>query len=170
MTGGSMEGRDATALIGDSPPMRALRTTIARVARSRIAVLIQGPTGSGKELVARALHEASGRTGRFVAFNVCAVTETIFEDTLFGHVRGAYTGAAMNKKGYLCEANGGTLFLDEVSGLGLGPQAKLLRALETKEYRPLGAEMGLGYEPGHVGAIAARSGHGCEVRRFEVQS
>lgn len=140
MSSETLESVIANILIGDSTPIRRLRTTIAKVARSGIAVLIQGPTGSGKELVARALHEASGRSGRFVAFNVCAVTETIFEDALFGHVRGAFTGAALTKRGYLCEAHGGTLFLDEVGGLMPGPQAKLLRALETKAYRPLGAE------------------------------
>ena len=130
-----------TTLIGNSAAMHRLRAMIAKVARSTIPVLIQGPTGSGKELVARAIHDISGRSGPFVAFNVCAEAETMFEDALFGHVRGAYTGAGFAKKGYLCEAHGGTLFLDEVSGLALGRQAKLLRALETKEYRPLGAEV-----------------------------
>lgn len=129
----------ADSLVGDSLPMRRLRAMIAKVAPSDIAVLIQGPTGSGKELVARAIHTLSGRQGRFVAFNVCAIAETVFEDALFGHVRGAYTGALSNKPGYLCEADRGTLFLDEVSGLPLAPQAKLLRALETREYRPVGA-------------------------------
>lgn len=140
MNTGVTEARGLNVLIGDSVPMHRLRATIAKVAPSSIAILIQGPTGSGKELVARAIHDLSGRRGRFVAFNVCALTDTMFEDSLFGHVRGAYTGAALTRKGYLCEADGGTLFLDEVGGLSLGPQAKLLRALETKEYRPLGAE------------------------------
>jgi DNA-binding NtrC family response regulator len=126
-------------LIGDSIAMRRLRVTIAKVARSDISVLLEGPTGSGKELVAHAIHAQSGRTGHLVAFNVCAIADTVFEDALFGHVRGAYTGAVASRDGYLREADGGTLFLDEVSGLPLSSQAKLLRALETREYRPVGA-------------------------------
>ncbi|MFL5605603.1 MAG: sigma 54-interacting transcriptional regulator [Gemmatimonadaceae bacterium] len=126
-------------LIGDSIPMRQLRAVIARVAASALPVLIEGETGAGKELVARALHQASGRGGALVSFNVCAIADTMFEDALFGHVRGAYTGAVQSAPGYLAEANGGTLFLDEISGLPSGSQAKLLRAIETKEFRPVGA-------------------------------
>src|SRR5437763_407646 len=95
-------------LIGDSLAMRRVRALIRRIAPSSILVLVEGPTGSGKELVARALHVASGRSGDFVAFNVCAVAESMFEDTLFGHVRGAFTGAVSDRAGYLLEANGGT--------------------------------------------------------------
>jgi DNA-binding NtrC family response regulator len=126
-------------LIGESVPMRQLRTMITRVAASALPVLIEGETGVGKELVARALHQASGRRGALVSFNVCAIADTMFEDALFGHVRGAYTGAVQNAPGYLAEANGGTLFLDEISGLPPASQAKLLRAIETKEFRPVGA-------------------------------
>lgn len=129
----------ATYIIGDSPPMRELRALILRVARARLPVLVDGPTGSGKELVAQALHAASKRTGRFVAFNVCAISETMFEDALFGHERGAFTGATGDVCGYLGEADGGTLFLDEISGLPLAGQAKLLRAIETRMFRPIGA-------------------------------
>jgi DNA-binding NtrC family response regulator len=103
-------------------------------------VLIEGPTGSGKELVAQALHTFSRRRGAFVAFNVCAIAESMFEDALFGHVRGAFTGAVDEAPGYLVEADGGTAFLDEVSGLPLLLQAKLLRALETRQFRPVGAK------------------------------
>jgi DNA-binding NtrC family response regulator len=126
------------ALIGESAPMRELRATIAVAARSALSVLIQGPTGSGKELVAAALHAESGRTGSFVAFNVCAISDTMFEDALFGHVRGAFTGASDNSPGFLREADRGTAFLDEISGLQSTSQAKLLRALETGEFRPVG--------------------------------
>jgi DNA-binding NtrC family response regulator len=125
-------------LIGESLPMRQLRALVARIAASTLPVLIEGETGSGKELVARALHEGSGRSGALVALNVCAVPEPMFEATMFGHVRGAFTGAMRNSTGYLTEANRGTLFLDEVSGLSLGNQVKLLRAIETKEFRPVG--------------------------------
>ena len=127
------------ALVGESAPMRQLRALIARVAPTRLPVLIEGPTGSGKELVAAQLHCASGRTGSLVAFNVCAIGESMFEDALFGHVRGAYTGAIGEAMGYLREANGGTAFFDEVSGLPLPLQAKLLRAIETGVFRPIGA-------------------------------
>jgi DNA-binding NtrC family response regulator len=119
--------------------MRQLRALIARVAPTRLPVLIEGPTGSGKELVAAQLHYASGRTGGLVAFNVCAIGETMFEDALFGHVRGAYTGAIGESMGFLREANGGTAFFDEISGLPLPLQAKLLRAIETGVFRPIGA-------------------------------
>ena len=126
------------ALVGDSAPMREMRATIAEVAASQLSVLILGPTGSGKELVAAALHAESGRAGKFVAFNVCAISDTMFEDALFGHVRGAFTSASDHSPGFLREADGGTAFLDEISGLQRGSQAKLLRAIETCEFRPVG--------------------------------
>jgi len=128
----------ATGIIGESPAIRAVRALVERVAPLRLPVLIQGPTGSGKELVARALHTLSGRRGRFVAVNVCAIADAMFEATLFGHVRGAFTGAVGDAAGYLAEADGGTLFLDEIGGLSPPMQAKLLRALETHEFRPVG--------------------------------
>jgi DNA-binding NtrC family response regulator len=127
------------AIIGESLPIRRLRAMIERVARTEIPVLIQGPTGTGKELVARALHEASERAGKFVPFNVCALSDSMFEDALFGHVRGAFTGAVRDSRGYLAEAHRGTVFLDEVGGLSPSSQAKLLRAIETGEFRPVGS-------------------------------
>lgn len=130
---------NSAVLIGDSLPMQRLRDLVAVVAPTKLPVLIQGPTGSGKELVAALLHQLSGRSGVFVPFNVCAVGETMFEDALFGHAKGAYTGAVRESLGYLREANGGTVFLDEVSGLALTLQAKLLRAIETGTFRPIGA-------------------------------
>jgi DNA-binding NtrC family response regulator len=126
-------------LIGESAVMRQLRTQIARVAPSRISVLIEGPTGSGKELVANALHAKSERTGPLVAVNVCAIADTMFEDSMFGHVRGSFSGAIADHTGHLLEAHRGTVFLDEIGGLQLGAQVKLLRALETREFRPVGA-------------------------------
>jgi DNA-binding NtrC family response regulator len=119
--------------------MRQLRALITTVAPSRVPVLIEGETGTGKELVAALLHRASGRTGAFVAFNVCAIGDSMFEDALFGHAKGAYTGAVAESLGFLREANGGTAFLDEISGLPLALQAKLLRAIETGVFRPIGA-------------------------------
>jgi len=128
-------------LIGDSAAMRRIRALIRKIAPSPIPVLIQGPTGSGKELVARALHIGSGRSGAFVGFNVCAVADSMFEDALFGHVRGAFTGAVNDRQGYLAEANRGTMFLDEIGDLPAGLQAKLLRAIETKEFRAVGSRV-----------------------------
>jgi DNA-binding NtrC family response regulator len=104
-------------------------------------VLIEGPTGSGKELVAQALHAISGRQGRLVSFNVAAIGDSMFEDALFGHVRGAFTGAAADIPGFLLEADRGTVFLDEISTLPLALQVKLLRALETREFRPVGGRL-----------------------------
>jgi DNA-binding NtrC family response regulator len=104
-------------------------------------VLIYGETGSGKELVAQAIHAVSRRDGEIVALNVCALADSMFEAALFGHVRGAFTGAVGDSLGFLAEANGGTLFLDEISGLPAVAQAKLLRAVETKQFRPIGARM-----------------------------
>lgn len=126
-------------LIGSSDPMERLRREIARFAATRIPILIHGPTGSGKELVAAAIHRQSNRSGNMIALNVCAVPDTMFEDTLFGHARGAFTGADRESAGMMAEANGGTLFLDEISGLHLTSQAKLLRAIETGTFRPVGA-------------------------------
>jgi two-component system, NtrC family, response regulator HydG len=126
-------------LLGHSAAIRKVRALIERVAPTELPVLISGPTGVGKELVATAIHAASGRKGKLVAFNVCAIAESMFEDALFGHVRGAFTGALNSSPGFLREANGGTAFFDEIGGLNGGAQAKLLRAIETREFRPVGS-------------------------------
>jgi DNA-binding NtrC family response regulator len=126
-------------MIGESASMRRLRAMVATVAPSRLPVLIEGETGTGKELVASMIHTLSGRTAPFVALNVCALGDSMFEDALFGHTRGAYTGASNDSLGFLREAHGGTLFLDEISGLPVSLQAKLLRAIETGVFRPIGA-------------------------------
>jgi DNA-binding NtrC family response regulator len=128
-----------TILIGESLPIRRLRRAITRIATAKLPVLIEGATGTGKELAATLLHQLSGRRGAFVAFNVCALGESMFEDALFGHVRGAYTGAANDSPGFFREAHGGTVFLDEIGGLPGALQAKLLRAIETGVFRPIGA-------------------------------
>jgi len=126
-------------LIGSSAVMQKLREQIARVAAIPLPILIEGPTGSGKELVAQALHRESRRAGRLVAVNVCAIAESLFEDTMFGHVRGAFSGATADRTGLFGEADRGTLFLDEISGLSASAQSKLLRAIETGVFRPVGA-------------------------------
>ncbi|HEX2778570.1 MAG TPA: sigma 54-interacting transcriptional regulator [Gemmatimonadaceae bacterium] len=125
-------------IIGESFAIRQVRALIRTLAPTNLPVLVQGPTGTGKELVAQALHSRCDRAGALVCFNVCAIADTMFEDALFGHVRGAFTGACSDASGYLAEANGGTLFLDEISRLPLPLQAKLLRVIETGEYRPVG--------------------------------
>jgi DNA-binding NtrC family response regulator len=134
-------GGPAGFLLGESPAIARVRAIVRQVAPSSLAVLIEGPTGSGKELVARAVHVTSARRGRIVPFNVCAIAEGMFEDALFGHVRGAFTGAVADAPGFLLEADCGTIFFDEISGLPLGSQAKLLRAIETKEFRPVGGRV-----------------------------
>ena len=126
-------------LLGRSPAMAALRETIARVAPADAGVLIGGESGVGKELVARALHAGSPRARRrFVTVNCAAVPETLVESELFGHARGAFTGATDARRGRFQEADGGTLFLDEVGEIPLAVQPKLLRALEGGEVERVG--------------------------------
>lgn len=126
-------------IIGESAAIREVRRQILRVAPADVTVFLQGQTGSGKELVAKALHLASERHGKYVEFNTCAITETMFEGTLFGHVKGGFTGADTNNPGLLAEADGGTIFFDEIGDLSLLLQPKLLRAVESKTYRSVGA-------------------------------
>ena len=126
-------------MIGRSEAIRRVRSLIRKVAEGDVPVLIQGESGTGKELVARAVHETGRRTsGRFVAVNGGAIPETLLESELFGHGRGAFTGAWREKPGLIEEAAGGTFFLDEVSDLSLSLQAKLLRLLQEKEFRRVG--------------------------------
>jgi two-component system, NtrC family, response regulator HydG len=126
-------------IVGESVKLRALLELIERVAPTSSTVLIQGESGTGKELVARALHRNSPRAERpLVAINCAAITETLLESELFGHEKGAFTGAIARKKGKLEMAEGGTLFLDEISELAPGMQAKLLRALQEREFDPVG--------------------------------
>jgi len=132
--------RGSSKMIGDSPPMRSLKDEIARVAPADATVLVTGETGTGKELVAHALHTQSGRSrGPFVAVNCAAFVDTLLEAELFGHEKGAFTGADRARPGRFEQAHKGTLFLDEVGELAAGLQAKLLRVLETREFHRLGA-------------------------------
>ena len=126
-------------LVGKSPVMQQLYDLLERVSVISSPVLIGGESGTGKELVARALHFGSPRSrAPFVAVNCAAISETLLESELFGHTRGAFTGASEAKKGLFVEADGGTLFLDEIGEMAIGLQAKLLRAIETSTVRPVG--------------------------------
>lgn len=128
-------------LLGSEPAMATLLVNIASVAASCAPVLIQGETGTGKDVVARAIHAAGPRRDRpFVAINVAAIPEHLLESELFGHVRGAFTGASGARRGLFLEAEGGTLFLDEIGDMPVGLQSKLLRVLQFGEVRPVGAD------------------------------
>jgi DNA-binding NtrC family response regulator len=126
-------------LIGTSPAMRDIIALIQRVGHSKASVLITGESGTGKEVIARTLHFHGARREKpFVPINCTAIPEGLLESELFGHVRGAFTGAHTNKRGLFEKANGGTLFLDEIGDMGLALQGKLLRVLQDREIRPVG--------------------------------
>jgi len=129
----------AKALVFIDPRSRRLREEVEQLAASAQAVLIQGETGTGKELLARHIHRASDRTGLFVAVNCGALSPTYAEAELFGYAAGAYAGSASSRAGWFGSANGGTLYLDEIGDLPLPLQAKLLAALETREVIRVGA-------------------------------
>jgi DNA-binding NtrC family response regulator len=135
------EGANASVppLVGESAEIEAVRKFVARAGPTDETVAIYGETGSGKEVVARHIHlESQRRSGPFVAFNGAAIARELFESELFGHRRGAFTGATEDHPGLFREAHGGTLFIDELAELPLDSQAKLLRALETRVIRPVG--------------------------------
>src|SRR5262249_34343007 len=143
----------AQSLIGQSPPMVEVYKLVARVAPLDTTVLVQGEAGTGKELVARALHYASPRaSGPFVVVDCTALPEALFESELFGHERGAFTGALSSRRGLLETAAGGTCFLDEIGELSTALQAKLLRALQDQAIRRVG---GNDWIPVSVRIIAA---------------
>jgi two-component system, NtrC family, response regulator PilR len=128
------------SLLGKSPQMHKVFDLIGKIHSTRTSVLITGESGTGKELVARALHTEGNRADEpFVAVNCGAIPDELMESELFGHVKGAFTGAVADKKGLFHEAHGGTLFLDEIGELSLGLQVKLLRALQERKVKPVGA-------------------------------
>jgi two-component system response regulator HydG len=127
-------------IVGSSPALRQALEVASQAAPSTATVLVLGESGTGKELLARHIHERSGRDGPFVGVNLAALPETIVESELFGHEKGAFTGAATRREGRIGQAAGGTLFLDEIGELSVAVQVKLLRLLQEGEYEPLGGK------------------------------
>lgn len=141
LSDGTLEDESAfSGIITQSPRMRTIFLYLESVAPSRQPVLVSGETGTGKELIAQAVHTLSGVDGPFVAINLAGLDDTMFSDTLFGHQRGAFTGADRVREGLIRQASGGTLFLDEIGDLSPGSQVKLLRLLQNGEYLPLGSD------------------------------
>ncbi len=151
--GGRETRGDYSGIVGRSSALSDMLAVVDRVSASEVPVLVIGESGSGKELVARALHDNGPRAGKsFVAENCAAIPETLLESTLFGHVRGAFTGASRQRVGLFEVADGGTLFLDEIGEMSLAMQTKLLRAVQEGEIRPVGSERP---RPVNVRVIAA---------------
>ncbi|HVY62888.1 MAG TPA: sigma-54 dependent transcriptional regulator, partial [Planctomycetota bacterium] len=150
------ETRQFEEIIGSGPAMQALFDLLDRAADADAAVLVTGETGTGKELVARALHRRSRRrAGPFVAVNCAALPEALLESELFGHARGAFTDAKAAREGLFVKANKGTLFLDEIGDMPLGLQPKLLRALQERKVRPVGSDTEVPFEARLVSATHA---------------
>jgi DNA-binding NtrC family response regulator len=130
----------STSIIGYSAPIKRMISQINQVAKSNASIMILGESGTGKELVARSIHEGSGRAQKpFIPVDCSTLSETIIESELFGHSKGAFTGADRNRKGLFEEAQGGTIFLDEIGNLSLQTQSKLLRFLQEREIKPVGS-------------------------------
>jgi len=141
LNGDTSDNNIYSEIITNNPEMRKIFLYINAISGSNEPVLITGETGSGKELLAQAIHKASGVTGELVSFNVAGVDDNLFSDTLFGHRRGAYTGGDNSREGLIAKASGGTLFLDEIGDLSSSSQVKLLRLLQEKKYYPLGSDV-----------------------------
>jgi transcriptional regulator with PAS, ATPase and Fis domain len=160
---------DAMQMVGQSPAFLACVDNLARVADSEASILLYGESGVGKELAARFIHARSARAGgAFIVINCAAVPETLFESELFGHERGAFSGSSGLKKGLFELADGGTLFLDEVAEIPLGLQAKLLRVLETGEFRRVGGTHTLNADVRLVSATNRRLLDEVDEKRFRL--
>ncbi len=154
-------------LIGESPAMREIFALIRKIAHGMSSVLITGESGTGKEVVARTIHFHGARSDKpFIPINCTAIPEGLLESELFGHVRGAFTGAHASKRGLFEKANGGTLFLDEIGDMGLGLQSKLLRVLQDREIRPVGGTQTLKVDVRIIAATNKDLQVGMEEGRF----
>jgi two-component system, NtrC family, response regulator AtoC len=159
--------RGADEMIGASPPMQKLKDLVDRVADCDATLLISGASGTGKELVAQAVHKRGRHsTGPFVAINCAAMPEALLESELFGHVKGAFTDARTPRQGLFLQANGGTLFLDEIGEMAFGMQAKLLRALQERTVRPVGSDKEVSYQSRIITATNRDLELEVEERRF----
>jgi DNA-binding NtrC family response regulator len=164
----ALQGKEGDGeMVAVSTAMQEVMTWVRRAARSRATVLITGETGTGKEVVARAIHRMGNEGGEpFLAVNLAAVPENMVESELFGHEKGAFTGADRRREGILRAAGKGTVFLDEIAELAPGPQAKLLRALEAREVQPLGRDTAVPFEARIVAATHRDLESAVESGRF----
>ena len=163
------QGSSLTERMGGSPAIVQVIQQVAQVAESNFTVLVQGETGTGKELVARAIHQQSARRrAPFVAVDCGAIPETLVESELFGHERGAFTGAQARREGHFQLAKGGTLFLDEIGNVPLATQAKLLRALEQREVHPLGSARAVAVDARIIAATNSELEEGVKAGRFRA--
>lgn len=161
-------GRGVDQIIGQAPAMQQIRQLVASLAPTGVDILINGETGCGKEVVARAIHDASGRRGPFVAINCGALPETVFESELFGHEAGAFTGAGKRRVGRIEHANGGTLFLDEIESMPLNLQVKLLRVLQERCVERLGSNSAIPVDCRIVAASKADLKAAAEAGQFRA--
>ena len=163
------QGSSLAERMGGSPAIAQVIQQVAQVAESNFTVLVQGETGTGKELVARGIHQQSPRRpAPFVAVDCGAIPETLVESELFGHERGAFTGAQARREGHFQLAKGGTLFLDEIGNVPLATQAKLLRALEQREVNPLGATRAVAVDARIIAATNSELEESVKAGRFRA--
>jgi two-component system nitrogen regulation response regulator GlnG len=163
------QGSSLAERMGGSPAIAQVIQQVAQVAESNFTVLVQGETGTGKELVARGIHQQSPRrSAPFVAVDCGAIPETLVESELFGHERGAFTGAQARREGHFQLAKGGTLFLDEIGNVLLATQAKLLRALEQREVNPLGATRAVAVDARIIAATNSELEESVKAGRFRA--
>ncbi|HEU5115974.1 MAG TPA: sigma-54 dependent transcriptional regulator, partial [Isosphaeraceae bacterium] len=153
-------------IVSKSPKMRRIFDLIEQVAPHKSTVLIHGETGSGKELVARAIHSASGRRGPLISLNCAALSDSLLESELFGHEKGAFTSAERRREGRFELAHGGTLFLDEIGDISAAMQAKLLRVLQTGQFERVGGTETLSFDVRVVAASNKRLEEEVSARRF----
>jgi DNA-binding NtrC family response regulator len=154
-------------LIGQSPSMRDLFHFIEKIADSQGNILLEGETGTGKEVIAKTIHQASTRKDKpFVPVNCAAIPEGLLESELFGHVKGAFTDAASDKKGLFAEADGGTLLLDEIGEMPMSIQAKLLRALQDRQVKPVGSNNPVSFHARVIAATNKNLKEEVDARRF----